>query len=267
MNPTLSIITVCFNSEKTVQRTFDSIQELKKISQEIEYVVIDGASTDATNQIITQNKSLIDHHLTESDEGIYDGMNKGARLATGEYLIYINSDDWVNPEEMIKALEHLKQKKLDFLACTVKIVNLKGEVIGERKPNLAELSFPHHRGMPCSHQGFIINRILFKKLGGFNIKYKVAADYELILKSLTTSKRFENSPLSIAYYTLGGVSYGNSAKSENFELQKQYLSLPFAIFFYLREVISISVQRILPKWLILRIKKFKGSKFEYIQQK
>lgn len=265
--PVLSIITVCFNSEKTIQRTFDSIRSLKNKTKNIEYILIDGASTDSTLNLIESNLDIIDQHLSEPDQGIYDGMNKGAKLATGKHLLYINSDDWVNPKDLLQIIQKLEVSELDFIGCDVNIVNLEGKLIGKRKSNLKPLNFFSHSGMPCSHQGFIIKKDFFNKLSGFSLDFKIAGDYELILKALRESVQFENFPVNIAFYTLGGVSYGNRAQIENFQLQRKYISSVYAILFFLKETLSVSLQKFLPSWLVFKIKKIMSSDYGYIQKK
>ncbi len=130
--PILSIITVCYNSEETIQQTFSSIKELKNLTSKIEYIVIDGNSTDSTKAIIEQNKDIIDQYISEPDQGIYDGMNKGAKLSSGKYILYINSDDYVNPNKLKTIIEVLLKNNYDFIGCDVLISNLNGEIIGKR---------------------------------------------------------------------------------------------------------------------------------------
>ncbi len=264
--PILSIITVCYNSEETIQQTFSSIKELKNLTSKIEYIVIDGNSTDSTKAIIEQNKDIIDQYISEPDQGIYDGMNKGAKLSSGKYILYINSDDYVNPNKLKTIIEVLLKNNYDFIGCDVLISNLNGEIIGKRSTNLKQLNWKH-RGMPCSHQGFIIKSSFFKSLGYFTQDFKIACDYELILKCLSHSKNYKNIHDAIATYTLGGVSFGNVAKGENFRLQKKYINTIIAIKNYLREYVSSFIQKILPNSLIIIFKKLKKSDYAYIEEK
>jgi len=88
----VSIITVCFNSEKTIEDTIQSVQS--QSYSEIEYIVVDGCSTDRTNEIVRQYSELVDVHVSEPDKGLYDAMNKGIKLATGDVIGILNSDDF-----------------------------------------------------------------------------------------------------------------------------------------------------------------------------
>lgn len=104
-NIKFTVITVCYNSEKTIQRTLQSIKD--QTYKNIEYIIIDGSSTDKTLEIISNYKDIIDVLISEPDNGIYDAMNKGIRLATGNYIGFINSDDYYADnifEEYNKAL-------------------------------------------------------------------------------------------------------------------------------------------------------------------
>ena len=92
VNPYFSIITVCYNSEKTIERTITSLRN--QSYQNFEYIIIDGGSTDSTLEIIKKNLDVVSILVSEKDEGIYDAMNKGIDLASGEIIGIINSDDW-----------------------------------------------------------------------------------------------------------------------------------------------------------------------------
>ena len=102
-NPLVSIITVCFNSERTIEQTIKSV--LNQTYKEIEYIIVDGQSTDGTLDIINKYSSQIAKIVSEPDEGLYHAMNKGISMATGDIVGIINSDDWYEPytvEEVVK---------------------------------------------------------------------------------------------------------------------------------------------------------------------
>ena len=266
MEPTLSIITTCFNAEKSILRTLNSIRELKSLREDIEYIVQDGSSEDNTVKIIKENLDIIDHFSSEKDEGIYDGMNKAVDQCTGKYLLFINADDTVIPEGLKTVTDELTKESFDFIACDVEILNSSYESIGQRKARLEPLGFGHS-GMPCSHQGFICKTEFFNKLGRYSNNFKIAGDYEFIVRCLNQSQHFRNIKVQISRYPLGGISYGNVARWENFRIQMEHVSLINSLKNLSREFISVFIQKILPNKAVQLIKKIKESQYSYIPKK
>lgn len=264
MLPILTIITVCYNSDKTILETLNSVLELKNRNNKVEFIVKDGASKDNTLEILESYRSIIDKFYTHKDNGIYDAMNFASDKASGLYTIFINSDDFVNPDQMDKTIDILSKINKDMIASSVLISNSQGMIVGKRYANLKPLSFSH-TGMPCSHQGLFLKTSLLKALK-FNLDFNIAADYELILRSISNGASYKNIDLDCSTYRLGGTSYGNVAKKENFKIQQKYLGKVCAVKNFLKEMFSITIQRILPNKLIILIKKVKSSDYDYIQK-
>ena len=109
----LSLITVCFNSEKTIKKTVDSIES--QSYKNIEYIIIDGQSTDNTNEIIKSHKKKIDIHISEPDEGIFDAYNKGIRVANGDVIGFLNSDDFFVDNNSLDAVMEEFNKDIDIV--------------------------------------------------------------------------------------------------------------------------------------------------------
>ena len=113
-----SIITVVFNGEKYIQETIDSV--LEQTYSNIQYIIIDGASTDSTNDIIKRYKNKIDCYVSEKDNGMYEAINKGLKLATGDYILILNSDDYLATKNVLSELNRLlNNKSLDFFYCNL----------------------------------------------------------------------------------------------------------------------------------------------------
>lgn len=199
----LSIITVCRNEASGIRRTAESIVSQKL--QDFEWIVIDGASTDETVDILQDYRTRINHFVSEPDGGIYDAMNKGARMASGEYLIFLNGgDNFYNTEVISACVPHLKYADILHGGCRVvypdgklnKSIQYKDEEITPRM--LA------YRALP--HPSVFFRRILFERLGGFRLSFPIIADKEIICRAFLQGTRFRSIPVCISDFTLGGAS-------------------------------------------------------------
>jgi glycosyltransferase len=206
----ISIITVCFNSAKYVKHTFDSI--LNQTYQNIELVVIDGSSTDGTLDIIKTYKQKFDGRMqwvSEPDAGIYDAMNKGIKMATGNIIGILNSDDfYINEHVITDIVNHFQQH--DCEAVYGDLVYVYKENVnktcrywraGEYKPNSFKWGW-----MP-PHPTFFCKRTVYEKYGLFNPDFKSAADYEFLLRVIHKEKiKVVYFPHVIVKMRLGGKS-------------------------------------------------------------
>lgn len=175
----ISIITVCYNSSATIEDTLKSVAS--QTYNDIEYIIIDGNSKDNTLQIISKYKHIVTNLVSESDKGLYDAMNKGIELATGDYVGILNSDDtFYESDTIAKVADFLVKNPLD--ACTGDIVQHRnGKIIRKYSskiwsPEKLKIGF-----MP-PHPSIFFKRELFKKFGLYQLGYKIAADYELIIR-------------------------------------------------------------------------------------
>ena len=207
--PLISIVTVCRNSEKTIHHCIESI--LPILDGEVEYLIIDGASTDSTLNIIYSicngNPNVL--IKSEKDHGLYDAMNKGIKQARGEYLWYINSDDAIVTEQFSTIIDALKSfPYVDCLYgdCNVYETKPTGEerFVKVWKGNLSLSEIKH--GMIFSHQAVLCRRKLLQCLGGFNQKLKVAADWDLMLRLYNSGACFHYLPYSMSKFSRGGLS-------------------------------------------------------------
>ncbi|MCU4165831.1 glycosyltransferase family 2 protein [Carboxylicivirga caseinilyticus] len=179
----ISIITVTYNSASTLETTINSIREQSAINN-IEYIIVDGNSSDNTIEIIKENKDIISQWISEPDTGIYDAMNKGLKMASGDWIGYLHADDVLASktiiEEIITAIStnninalygNLNYVQENDIHKTVR--HWKSQTF---KPQLLK------RGWMPAHPTLYISKELFLKTGGFNTNYKIAADYDFILR-------------------------------------------------------------------------------------
>ena len=183
--PLISIITVVYNGDKHLEKTIVSV--VNQSYDNIEYIVIDGGSTDKTVDIIKKYSNLIDYWLSEPDEGIYAGMNKGIALATGDLIGIINSDDYYLEDAIEKiAFAAIQYQEANvFHANLMKLFPDKPAVIYYSKQRLSKDDVYI---MPVNHPTVFVRRECYNKYGVFDTKYKYVADYDLILRYLLDHK-------------------------------------------------------------------------------
>ena len=202
----ISIITVCFNSEKTIQDTIDSVFYQDYIN--IEYIIIDGNSTDNTNSIIQNNITKIDKYITENDYGLYDAINKGISLSTGDIIGLLNSDDTFSTTTVVSNIaKHFDNHNIDLLFGDIVFVDnhYKTKRIYSSKywkPNLLKYGFmPAHPSIYCKKQ-------VFSKFGYYKINYKIAADFEFIARLFSKENNISYLYVSNIFVQMkiGGIS-------------------------------------------------------------
>jgi glycosyltransferase involved in cell wall biosynthesis len=178
----VSIITVTYNSEAFLEQTIRSVTE--QTYPNIEYIIIDGASSDNTLSIIAKYKNKIQHLLSEKDNGIYDALNKGIKMATGDVIGILHSDDFFTSNTVIeKVVAKITNEKSDALYADLYYVDKNKTDKITRKWHSGLYS---HRafvnGWMPPHPTFFVKKELYQKFGAFNLSFKTSADYELMLR-------------------------------------------------------------------------------------
>lgn len=223
MAPTLSIITVVYNNVLHIERTILSI--IQQTYPHIEYIVIDGASTDGTLQILEKYKKHIDQLISEPDQGIYDAMNKGLRLATGDYVLFMNSGDEIYAAETVKDV-FSSASNADIYYGETEMIDQEGKSLGRRRHRVPEFftwrSFKY--GMSISHQAIYIKRSLTEP---YDLHYQLSADIDWILKAAKKAKHIVNTHYFVAKYLVGGMSKKRHRQSlkERFHIFTKYYGL------------------------------------------
>lgn len=178
--PKVSVVTVCYNSERTIEQAILSV--LNQSYHNIEYIIIDGGSTDATVDIIKKYEHRLAYWHSEPDDGIYDAMNKGIRKADGELLAFLNSDDYYFSNDSLQIMvgHFNKNRSADIIAGRIALINSYGIRYGysNSADNLEEIAYR----MIFDHPAMLVKRELFILDGLFDISYKIAADYEWSLR-------------------------------------------------------------------------------------
>lgn len=204
--PTFSIITVTYNASRWVERTLLNV--LSQSYPNIEYIVIDGGSTDGTAEIIRQYESGLAYWISEPDKGIYDAMNKGLRKATGDYVWFINAGDTLPTSDTVQsvAARVMKKKVLpDIIYGETNLVDEAGRLLGARRLKAPrKLSWKSFRmGMLVCHQAFIPKRSIAPQ---YDSQYRYSADFDWCIRCMKQARTFCNTRLVLSNFLEGGTS-------------------------------------------------------------
>lgn len=201
MKPILSIITPSYNSEKTIEECIVSVKNIN--SSEIEHIIVDGASSDTTVEIIKKYLPTYDlKYISEKDSGIADAMNKGFKMAQGDFVAWIDADNYYNSKAFSEIISKIKSNDFDILCGQVDMVDDK-KIIKSYKPPFPlnfERSLNHSTGAIPIQPGVFFRKSLFDKVNGFNTQYKIAGDYEFWVKVLKLNPSIQYLDLVFGYY-------------------------------------------------------------------
>ncbi|TXD50334.1 MULTISPECIES: glycosyltransferase family 2 protein [unclassified Polaribacter] len=201
----ITIITVCYNSAKTIEKTFQSVQN--QIYKNVEYIVVDGGSSDHTQKLINNYKQIISKFISEKDKGLYDAMNKGIALATGDLVGVLNSDDIFTNNTVLENIAkfHL-ENDVDASVGNIIQFNTEGKTVRKysaKKWNPKKLKI----GFMPAHPSIFFKRALFEEYGNYQLDFKIGADYELITRFFLKHKiSWKFSDITTTSMLIGGVS-------------------------------------------------------------
>lgn len=219
----VSIVTVCFNSIHTIEQCIQSV--ISQSYASIEFLVIDGGSTDGTLEIIKKYSADIDYFISEFDFGIYDAMNKGINASTGDVVGFLNSDDFYSGSESIALLvENLEKQNVDAVFANLDIVDKvnTGTVIRKYNSKIFNPSLLRFGLMPA-HPTFFIKKFFYSKFGLYSTNYNIASDFDMMVRLFYLAKiRYLYIDSSVVIMREGGVSslsFKNRIKA-NFEILK-----------------------------------------------
>ena len=222
-NIKISIITITFNSEKTIRDTLESVR--KQFYPNLEYIVIDGLSTDNTLQIVNDYSDIVTHIVSEKDKGIGDAMNKGISLATGDLIGIIHSDDALYPGAL-DFLNKVWDGVSDVYYGNALIINKNG------RPKHVLKSAKDLSNMPFEyllvHPATFVTKKCYNEHGVFNINYKCAMDYELFLRFYNENVTFKYIDAILSFYREGGTNmvYRNVTIDEVCDISIKYGANP-----------------------------------------
>lgn len=207
MQPKVSIITVCYNSAKTIEDTIQSV--VNQTYPNIEYIIIDGISTDNTLEIVNKYKDKITKIVSEKDNGLYDAINKGVNIATGNIIANINSDDfYTNPNVIEEIVALFEKENLDASYADLDYVDRvdTSKITRHWKSGNYQHGIFFNGWMP-PHPTFFVKKKIYQQYGTFNLAFKSAADYEIMLRFIHKHQiKIGYLPKVIVKMRIGGVS-------------------------------------------------------------
>ena len=198
--PLISVITVCRNAEATIGQTLESVAS--QTFRDYEHIVIDGASTDGTLEIVRFYSAKLAFWSSEPDDGIADAMNRGIAAATGDYILFLHADDYlVSRDSLAMAASHMANGA-DIYSFDIFFETASGQQ--RRKPRGATWHLRFKTGF--LHQGCLCRRDLFNRIGPFDTTYSIAMDYEFFLRAMQRGASVEYVPEALSVMRDTGIS-------------------------------------------------------------
>ncbi|MFC1680187.1 glycosyltransferase family 2 protein [Pseudomonadota bacterium] len=203
MENKLSIITLTLNSEKFLEQTITSIEN--QTYKNIEHIIIDGGSTDDTLHIIEKHKKNSNLWSSEPDNGIADAMNKGLGMATGDYILFLHSDDYLIDPRALERVSRYLNDDIDIYMFQVVLEDQGGQRLSCNK----SLGWWTNFKISSCHQGHICSINLFRNIGRFNTRYKIVMDYDFILRAYRAQIKSCAINIPVSVMRLSGISSKN----------------------------------------------------------
>lgn len=256
----ISVITICLNSRKNIARTIDSV--ISQNYSDLEYIIIDGGSTDGTLDIIKKYGNRITRLISEPDKGISDAFNKGLKLATGEVIGLLNSDDWYEPKTLEIASSSLAKPDVDFLVGALRYWDDKGDNF---------LVFPDRNYQECitykmphlNHPAAFFKAEVYRSIGLFDSRYYYAMDYDFFFRAFKAGKKVIFSDSILTNMSFSGASDRHAIRAYKESLiiaPNKILACPYFIYsvskyYFRRLLVLFKLNRAL---LFIRKKKYKN---------
>lgn len=217
----LSIITINLNNREGLKKTIDSV--VSQTFTDFEWIVIDGGSTDGSRELMEQYESRFSYWVSEPDKGIYNAMNKGVLKANGDYLLFLNSGDYLSSSTVFSQFIELQTEE-DYVCGNVE-VEVDGEYEILKSPERADFGFFFRSSLP--HQASFIRKRLFETYGLYNEENKIVSDWEIGLRSLVMgTAKYKHIELTVCFFDLTGVSSQQEFKVVRDQEQRRfYLSI------------------------------------------
>ena len=213
-HPKYSIITVTYNAAEVLEDTIQSV--ISQTYRNVEYIIVDGKSKDGTLSLIDKYREWIHHIVSEPDRGLYDAMNKGIQLATGDYLCFLNAGDRLHSDDTLLQMVHSLRSQLlpDVLYGETAIINEKGDFLCMRRLSAPEeLTWKSFKkGMLVCHQAFFARRELAVKTL-YDLQYRFSADFDWCIRIMKQAKQLHNTHLTLIDYLNEGMTTKNHKAS------------------------------------------------------
>lgn len=224
LTPKFSVITICYNAQATLEDTIQSV--IAQTYHHVEYIIVDGASKDRTLSIINRYRDRITTVVSEPDKGLYDAMNKGLRLATGDYVCFLNAGDSFHEDDTLQQMVHTLRELTelpDVLYGETALVDAEGHFVRMRRLQAPEHLTWHsfRQGMLVCHQAFFAKRTLAEP---YDLRYRFSADFDWCIRIMKKSKVLHNTHLTLIDYLEEGMTTRNHKASlhERFRIMAKH---------------------------------------------
>ena len=237
--PLITVITVVYNGEAHVAQTILSV--IEQGYDNVEYIIIDGGSTDGTLEIVKKYEEQIDYWVSEPDAGIYDAMNKGISVCTGDYVAFLNADDWYKENTLGLIIDVVLEVNPEYIFGDMSLYN-NNKYLEERTPNLDK----YKRYQPFGHQTLFVKKKYLCEIP-FVLKYKIAADYDFMLHLIKSKLPFVQINHSLVNFRVTGISSEANYASEHFHILNNHFGISSAIYGYILASKSPLISQIIQK--------------------
>ena len=241
MKTKISIITICYNAENLIEKTIQSV--IRQDYNEVEYIIIDGLSTDRTMDIVDKYKSQISIIISEKDKGISDAFNKGVMHATGDTVCFLNAGDYFISNDVLSIVSNdWQENDVDVMFYIMKVGNTGYTPPKYYNDNAVKI----WNNMDIPHQACFCRRNLFEEVGGFNTDLKLRMDYDFFARCVLKEKTYKYIPKVISYYDDNGVT-SNPRNKLGFKLEGINVKKKYGFNITIKEWLSLA------KWKVLSI--------------
>ena len=257
--PLISVITVVLNGEKYLEEAILSV--VKQTYDNVEYIIIDGGSTDKTIDIIRKYEHLIDYWISEKDNGLYNAMNKGIALSKGEFIGFVGSDDYLHLDTLEKLAKVAKKQTIDFTVGPVNMIKKNGQLLEKALvlPNFLEKN-RFIFNMATHHLSFYVNKKIINEVGIFDENFKIRSDYDMTIRVMSISKKYYSFFDSVGAFREGGISGSYKSYFETFYiLRKHGVSIFRSILNILPSLIKVFIIKNFPSLIVSFLRKIFSS--------
>lgn len=219
----LSIITINYNDAQGLRKTFESIKN--QTCKDFEYVVVDGNSSDGSKDVILEYEQYISKWVSEPDTGIYNAMNKGARMSSGQYMLFLNSGDYLYSKDVVQKLIQIKSND-DIICCSVEILDPKGSLIKFPPANVSLYTFIG--GGSMLHPATLIGRHIFNEVGGYIESYRIISDWCFFVDAMVVRacSYYVEKGIIVASFNTNGISSTDHGEKRS-KAQQEFLESRF----------------------------------------
>lgn len=256
--PLVTIVTVVFNGERFLDQTIQSI--LNQSYDNIEYIIIDGGSTDDTLDIIRKYEHAIDYWVSERDNGIYDAMNRGICLSLGDIIGLVNADDflYLNATEIV-AKKFVELSGLALVYGSVDLINESGQIFGKTF-SIAEEEIENRKfkEIPFPHLSCFLAKYAYQKVGLFDMSFRLSGDYDFLLRVIHKGLLRSDANATLGGFRIGGHSGGIATYLETKKVHRKHGVSRFMVeLTFFKSMVKLIVVRSLPISVVRFIKSFR----------